>query len=152
MFHDSDSTKTVKVDAAGPSYSAKQDLLIGSRELNAETIDRKRLESECEKQANLLKAKDDKIENLKARLLLKRTEAAKEARLHAQNEKDSLDGKVAELQSLVFAKDLELKDLNVDVSSLRSQKDGLVDQEQIEEFQDAQMNIVNDKVAKLNAD
>nr|GEU75764.1 hypothetical protein [Tanacetum cinerariifolium] len=63
--------------------------------------ERKRLESECEceKQAGLLKARDDEVEKLKAQLLLKETEA-----------------------------DLELKDLNVAVSSLRSQKDGLVDQ------------------------
>ncbi|GJR92788.1 hypothetical protein Tco_0264962, partial [Tanacetum coccineum] len=38
MFHDSDSTETVKADAAGPSYSAKLHLLMGSRELNAETL------------------------------------------------------------------------------------------------------------------
>ncbi|GJT48930.1 hypothetical protein Tco_0975087 [Tanacetum coccineum] len=30
MFHDSDSTETVKADTAGPSYSTKQDLSIGS--------------------------------------------------------------------------------------------------------------------------
>ncbi|GJV19178.1 hypothetical protein Tco_1368198 [Tanacetum coccineum] len=121
---------------------------------------RKRLESECEKQADLLKARDDEVESLKAQLLLKETEAAKATR--------------AQLQSSVAAKDLELKDLNTAVSSLRSQKDGLVDQvhalenicsglrdqvsgyerlkELIEEFQDAQMNIVNDKVAKLDVD
>ncbi|GKC39418.1 hypothetical protein Tco_1051802, partial [Tanacetum coccineum] len=79
-------------------------------------------------------ARDDDVENLKAQLLLKETEAAEAARLRAQrnvaleNEKDSLDGKVTELQSLVFAKDLELKDLNVVVSSLKSQNNGLVDQ------------------------
>ncbi|GJV75773.1 hypothetical protein Tco_1507357 [Tanacetum coccineum] len=146
MFHDSDSTETVKADVAGPSYSARQDLSMGSRELDAETqhqvfvsqwkirkmdyhhlftefnvrtarqaclnaevrmrteyclSERKRLESECKKQADLLKARD---------------------------EEESLDGKVAELQSSVSTKDLELKDLNVAVSSLRSQKDGLVDQ------------------------
>ncbi|GJR70565.1 hypothetical protein Tco_0016630 [Tanacetum coccineum] len=258
MFHDSDSMETVKADVVGPSYFAKQDLSMGSRELNAETLhqvfvpqwnvlndsllddsaalfsqiremdyhhlftefnvgtarqaclnaevrmrteyslsERKRLESEYEKQAGLLKARDDEVENLKARLLLKETKAAKAARLCAQvsaakatekmhadeidalkqrnaaleNEKDSLDGKVTKLQSSVSAKDLELKDLNVAVSSFKSQNDGLVhaldttcsslcDQvsgykrlkEQIEEFQDAQMNIVNDKVAKLEAD
>ncbi|GJZ78694.1 hypothetical protein Tco_0643531 [Tanacetum coccineum] len=162
--------------------------------------ERNRLESECEKQADLLKARDDEVENLKAQLLQKETEAAEAARLRAQvsaaeatekmhadeidalkqrnvaleNEKDSLDGKEMELQSSVTAKDLELKDLNVAVSSLRSQNDGLVDQvhalettcsslcgqvsgyerlkEQIEEFQDAQMNIINHKVAKLDAD
>ncbi|GJV30315.1 hypothetical protein Tco_1386763, partial [Tanacetum coccineum] len=116
--------------------------------------ERNRLESECEKQADLLKARDDEVENLKAQLLQKETEAAEAARLRAQvsaaeatekmhadeidalkqrnaaleNEKDSLDGKEMELQSLVTAKDLELKDLNVVVSSLRSQNDGLVDQ------------------------
>ncbi|GKA86333.1 hypothetical protein Tco_0808044 [Tanacetum coccineum] len=133
--------------------------------------ERKRLESECEKQAGLLKAKDDEVENLKAQLLLKEAEATKVACLRAQvstaeatekmctaeidalkqrnvalkNEKNSLDGKVAKLQSSVASKGLEVKDLNVVVSSLRSQKDGLVDQ-------DAQMNIFNDKVAKLDAD
>ncbi|GKA34455.1 hypothetical protein Tco_0720884 [Tanacetum coccineum] len=159
----------------------------------------RRLESECKKQADLLKARDAEVESLKAQLLLKETEAAEAAHLHAQvsaaeatekihtneidalkqrnvaleKEKESLDGKVAKLQSSVSTKDLKLKDLNVSVSSLRSQKDGLVDQvhalkttcsglrdqvsgyrqlkEQIEEFQDVQMNIVNDNVAKLDA-
>ncbi|GKB43921.1 hypothetical protein Tco_0888863 [Tanacetum coccineum] len=116
--------------------------------------ERKRLESKCESQADLLKAKDTEIENLKAQLLLKEVEVAEAARLRIQvsaaeatekmhadeidvlkqrnmaleNEKDSLDGKIVELQSSVSTKDLELKDLNVAVSSLRSQKDGLVDQ------------------------
>nr|GEW71040.1 hypothetical protein [Tanacetum cinerariifolium] len=145
-------------------------------------------------------ARDDDIENLKAQLLQKEAKTTKAIRLRAQvsvveatekmhvdeinalkqrnvaleNEKASLDGKVTELQSLVGAKDLELKDLNVVVSSLKSQNDGLVDQvhvreitcfslhdqvsgyerlkEQIEELQDAQMNIVNDMMAKLDAD
>ncbi|GJX93127.1 hypothetical protein Tco_0347713 [Tanacetum coccineum] len=148
--------------------------------------ERRRLESECEKQVDLLKARVAEVESLKAQLLLKETEAAKATRLRVQvavakamekmhvdeidtlkqknvvleNEKESLDGKVTELQSLVSTKDLELKDLNVVVSSLRSQKDSLVDQvsgfeqlkEQIKEFQDAQMNIVNDMAAKLDAD
>ncbi|GKG05641.1 hypothetical protein Tco_0325727, partial [Tanacetum coccineum] len=89
--------------------------------------------------------------------------ALKQRNVALENEKDSHDRKVTELQSLVSAKDLELKDLNVVVSFLKSQNDGLVDQttcsslrelskEQIEEFQDAQMNIVNDKVVKLDAD
>ncbi|GKA73757.1 hypothetical protein Tco_0780059 [Tanacetum coccineum] len=143
---------------------------------------RRRLESECEKQADLLKARDAEVESLKAQLLLKETEAAEAAKIDAlkqrnatlEDEKDSLDGKVVELQSLVSARDLELEGLNADVSSLRSQKDGLVDQvhaletscsslrdqvsryeqliEEIEEFQDAQMNAVNENVAKLDAD
>ncbi|GKF70017.1 hypothetical protein Tco_0203074, partial [Tanacetum coccineum] len=38
MFHDSDSTEAMIADIAGPSYSAKQDLSMGSRELNSETL------------------------------------------------------------------------------------------------------------------
>ncbi|GJY14353.1 hypothetical protein Tco_0384775 [Tanacetum coccineum] len=116
--------------------------------------ERKRLESQCESQADLLKARDVEIENLKAQLLLKETEAAEAAhlrgqvsaaeateRIHAdeikalkqrnvalENEKNSLGGKVAELQTSVSTKDLELKDLNAALSSLQSQNDGLVDQ------------------------
>ncbi|GJX13806.1 hypothetical protein Tco_0205564 [Tanacetum coccineum] len=122
MFHDFDSTKIVKADTAGPSYSAKQDLSMGSRELNSETLhqicemdyhhlftefnvgtarqaclnaevrmrteyclsERRRLESECEKQADLLKARDAEVESLKAQLLLKETKAAEAAHLRAQ--------------------------------------------------------------------
>ncbi|GKF78995.1 hypothetical protein Tco_0234563, partial [Tanacetum coccineum] len=132
--------------------------------------ERKRLKSECEKQADLLKARDEEVKNLKAQRLLKETEATEAARLRVQ----CLDRKVTELQYPISTNDLELKDLNAVVSSLRSQKDSLVDQvhalettcsglrdrvsgyerlkEQIEEFQDAQINIVNDRVAKLDAD
>ncbi|GKC89417.1 hypothetical protein Tco_1150066 [Tanacetum coccineum] len=162
--------------------------------------ERRRLESECERQADLLKVRDGEIENLKAQLLLKEAEAMEVARLRIQvsvveaaekvhagemdalkqknvaveDEKNSLNGKITELQSSVSAKDLELKDLNVVVSSLKSQNDGLVDQvhtleatcyglrdqvsnyellkEQIEAFQDARMKVLNDKVVKLDAD
>ncbi|GJZ57359.1 hypothetical protein Tco_0612853 [Tanacetum coccineum] len=38
MFHDSDSMETVKADTTGPSYSAKQDLSMGSRDLNSKTL------------------------------------------------------------------------------------------------------------------
>nr|GEW47966.1 putative transposase (putative), gypsy type [Tanacetum cinerariifolium] len=104
LFQDSDSIETVKAYVAGPSYFGKQDLSMGSRELDVEIlrqvlfrngIERKRLESECEKPADLLKVRDE------------------EKNVAFENEKGSLDGKVAELQSLVSTKDLELKDLNV---------------------------------------
>nr|GEU77131.1 transposase (putative), gypsy type [Tanacetum cinerariifolium] len=54
--------------------------------------------------------------------------ALKQQNATLENEKDSLDGRVAELQSSVYVWDLELEGLNVDMSSLRSQKDGFVDQ------------------------
>ncbi|GJR48833.1 hypothetical protein Tco_1316936 [Tanacetum coccineum] len=83
--------------------------------------ERRRLESECEKQVDLLKARVAEVESLKAQLLLKETEAA-EARPII------LLGSAEDSCPSVSAKDLELKDLNAAVSSLRSQKDGLVDQ------------------------
>nr|GEU32715.1 hypothetical protein [Tanacetum cinerariifolium] len=175
LFHDSDSTETVKADTAGPSYSAKQDLLMGSRELNSKALhqvfilqsnmlngsllddydvsrelidhlapyalfsqiremdyhqffidERKRLESECEKQASLLKARDDEIEKSKAQLLLKEAEAAKAARLRAQVF-------AAEAREKMRAAEIDvLKQRNVsfenEKESLDGKKDGLVDQ------------------------
>ncbi|GJW88587.1 hypothetical protein Tco_0163927 [Tanacetum coccineum] len=162
--------------------------------------ERKRLESECVRQADLLKSRDKEVENLKAQLLLKETEAAEAARLRAQvsafeaaervhvdelnilrhknmaleDERNSLNGKVTELQSLVFAKDCELEDVDVTVASFKFHNDGLVNQvhvleatcsglhewlsryenltERLEEFQDAQLKVINDKVVKLDAD
>nr|GEU37722.1 hypothetical protein [Tanacetum cinerariifolium] len=197
MFHDSDSTETIKADIAGPSYSTKEDLSMGSHELNFETLHqirkidyhhlftefnvgtarqaclnvevrmrteyylskRKRLESECEKQANLLKVRDKEVENLKARLLLKETEAAEAAHFRVQVAGAEATKKMHVDEIDALKQRNVLKDLNVVVSSLRSQKDSLADQvsgyeqlkEQIKEFQDAQMNIVNDKVAMLDA-
>nr|GEY97837.1 transposase (putative), gypsy type [Tanacetum cinerariifolium] len=139
--------------------------------------ERRRLESECEKQADLLKVKDAEIKSLKAQLLLRKLRPRKPSiskNAALENEKGSLDEKVAELQSSVSTKDLEFKELSAALSFLWSQNDGLVDQvhkleatcfglrgqvsgyerlkEQIEKFQDAQMNIVNDIVANLDAD
>ncbi|GKC36498.1 hypothetical protein Tco_1048882 [Tanacetum coccineum] len=53
----------------------------------------------------------------------------KQRNVSLETEKNFLDGKVTELQSSVSTKDLELKDANAALSSLRSQNDGLVDQE-----------------------
>ncbi|GJV19179.1 hypothetical protein Tco_1368199 [Tanacetum coccineum] len=134
--------------------------------------ERRRLESECEKQDDLLKARDAEVESLKAQLLLKETEVAKAAHLRAQvsaaeatekihtneidalkqrnvalkNEKESLDGKKDDRVDQVHALETTCSGLHDQVSGYERLK------EQIEEFQDVQMNIVNDKVAKLDAD
>ncbi|GKB89160.1 hypothetical protein Tco_0961432 [Tanacetum coccineum] len=162
--------------------------------------EKRRLESESEKQAGLLKSRDEEIENLKTQLLLKEAEAAEVAHLRTQvsafeaaeqvhvdelntlkqrnvaleDEKESLNGKVAELQSLVSVKDRELKDVDATVTSLKSQNDGLADQVraleisssglqekvtvyenfmgQLESFQDDRMKVVNDKFDQLHTD
>ncbi|GJS89908.1 hypothetical protein Tco_0772544 [Tanacetum coccineum] len=215
LFHDSSSTETVRPNVAGPSHSAKQDLSMGSRELNTETLhqvfvpqwnvlndsllddsyvsrefvdhlspptlfsqireieyhhlftefnirtahqaclnaevrmlteyclsERSRLELECKKQADLLKVRDGEIEILKARLLLKKAEATEVVRLGIQVSAAKAAEKVraGEMDALKQKNDLELKDLNVVVSSLKSQNDGFVDQ----------MKVLDDKVAKLD--
>ncbi|GJX35720.1 hypothetical protein Tco_0247277 [Tanacetum coccineum] len=227
MFHDSDSTETVKVDTAGPSYSARQDLSLGSRELNSETLlqvfvpqwnvlndslldnhdvsrefvdhlappalfsqiremdyhhlftefnvgtarraclnvevrmrteyclsERKRLESKCEKQAGLLKLREEEIENLKAQLLLKEAEAAEAIRLRAEasnfkvvekslqdemnalkernaileKDQNALDVKVTDIEASAVGKERELTDFNSLITSVKSYNDNLVDQ------------------------
>nr|GFD04028.1 hypothetical protein [Tanacetum cinerariifolium] len=110
IFHDSSSAGTMRLDVAGSSHLPGKELSMGSQEINSENLhefyvgtapqaclnaevrmrtayclsERKRLESECEKQADLLKARDEEIENLKAHLLLKEAKAAKAAYLRVQ--------------------------------------------------------------------
>nr|GEY40275.1 hypothetical protein [Tanacetum cinerariifolium] len=133
------------------AYGAEVDSIIRTRTEYC-LSERKRLEFECEKQADLLKARDVEIKNRKAHLLVKEAEATKAPYLFVQvsaieaaekvradvlddlkqrnvtlgGERDSLNEKITELQSSVSTKDFELKDFNVTVSSLRSQNDGLV--------------------------
>nr|GEW43325.1 hypothetical protein [Tanacetum cinerariifolium] len=80
--------------------------------------ERRRLESECKKQVDLLKATE--------KMHASEIDALKQKNAALKNEKGSLDVKVSELQSSISTKDFELKELNTLVSSLRSQKDGLV--------------------------
>nr|GEW45307.1 protein zinc induced facilitator-like 1-like isoform X2 [Tanacetum cinerariifolium] len=170
-----------------PHRNIPNDALLDDLDTSREFIDhldplteyslseRKRLESECGRQVDLLKSRDKEIENPRAQLLLKEAEAAKAACLRVLvSTEAAAKVHVDELNVLKQKSDLELKDLNVAVSSLRSRNDGLMDQvhtleitcsslrehvsgyehlkEQIEEFQDAQMKIVDDKVAKLDTD
>ncbi|GKB54290.1 hypothetical protein Tco_0905043 [Tanacetum coccineum] len=162
--------------------------------------ERRRLKSVVEKQDELLKTRDGEIEDLKAQLLLKETEAAEATRLRAQTsnleaiekslqdevnalkerntilekERNALDVKVMDLEALVVGKERDLTDLNAQLTSVKSQNDTLVDRvhelersssrlqekitvydnciEQLEKFQDDRMKVVNDKLAKLDAD
>ncbi|GKD47428.1 hypothetical protein Tco_1272073, partial [Tanacetum coccineum] len=115
--------------------------------------EKRRLKSVVERQVELLKVMEGEIENLKAQLLLKETEAAEAIRLRAQAsnfeavekslqdemntlkecntilEKDriALDVKVTELEASVAGKERELTDLNALATSVKSQNDNLVD-------------------------
>ncbi|GJY66050.1 hypothetical protein Tco_0468288 [Tanacetum coccineum] len=90
--------------------------------------ERRRLESESEKQATAEQVHVDELNTLKQR------------NVALEDEKKSLNRKVAELQSLVSVKDRELKDVNATVTSLKSQNDRLVD------------HVVNDKFDQLHTD
>ncbi|GJY83216.1 hypothetical protein Tco_0496592 [Tanacetum coccineum] len=136
--------------------------------------ERRRLESESEKQAGLLKSRDEVIENLKTQLLLKEAEEAEVAHLRTQVSAFEAAKQVAELQSLVSVKDRELKDVDATVTSLKSQNYRLADQVraleisssglqekvtvyenfmgQLESFQDDRMKVVNDKFDQLHTD
>ncbi|GJR60240.1 hypothetical protein Tco_1502402 [Tanacetum coccineum] len=114
----------------------------------------RRLEPECEKQAGLLKDRDDEIEGLKAQLLLKEAKAAEAIHLRAEvskfeavekslrdetdalkecnaileKERNALDVKVADLEALVIGKERGVADLNSFITSVKSQNDILAGQ------------------------
>ncbi|GJX93369.1 hypothetical protein Tco_0347955 [Tanacetum coccineum] len=87
---------------------------------------RRRLESECEKQADLLKARDAEVKSLKAQLLLKETESAEAASLRAQVSTAKAMEKihVAEIDALK-QRNATLED---EKDSFDGKKDGLVGQ------------------------
>ncbi|GJS00799.1 hypothetical protein Tco_0317307 [Tanacetum coccineum] len=115
--------------------------------------ERMRLKYVVEKHDELLKARDGEIENLKAQLLLKETEAAEATHLCAQTsnleavekslrdevnalkernailkkERNALDVKVIDLEALVVGKERDLTDLNAQLTSVKSQNNNLVD-------------------------
>nr|GEX02985.1 proteasome subunit alpha type-5-like [Tanacetum cinerariifolium] len=88
IFQESTSTYTIKPDANVPN-----DALLDDLDISREFIDHlappvrmrteyclseiKRLESECGRQADLLKSREEEVENLKSQLLLKEVEAAR---------------------------------------------------------------------------
>ncbi|GKC22806.1 hypothetical protein Tco_1024956, partial [Tanacetum coccineum] len=115
--------------------------------------ERRRLKYVVEKQDELLKAMDGEIEDLRAQMLLKETEATEATRLRAQTlnleavekslrdevnalkerniifekEQNALDVKVTDLGASVVGKEHDLTDLNVQLTSAKSLNDNLVD-------------------------
>ncbi|GKD22698.1 hypothetical protein Tco_1224401, partial [Tanacetum coccineum] len=91
-----------------------------------------------------------------------------------EKERNALDVKATGLEASAMDKERELTNLNIQLTSVKSQNDNLADQvlelevssaglqeklssyenltERLEEFQDAQLKIVNDKFDKLYAD
>nr|GEW25908.1 hypothetical protein [Tanacetum cinerariifolium] len=100
--------------------------------------------------------------------------ALNERNIILEKECNALDVKVMDLQAVVVSKDRELTDSTAQLTSIKSHNDNLVDHvyelqvsffelkeklsnyenltERLEEFQDAQLKVVNDKFDKLYAD
>ncbi|GJS51272.1 hypothetical protein Tco_0624634 [Tanacetum coccineum] len=112
--------------------------------------------------------------SLSAESLWDEVNALKERNTILEKKQSALDVKVLDLEASAMGKERELTDLNAQLTSIKSQNDNLADQvheleisssghqeklsgyehltERLEEFQDAQLKIVNDKVAKLDVD
>ncbi|GKD72417.1 hypothetical protein Tco_1330699 [Tanacetum coccineum] len=116
--------------------------------------EKRRLKSVVDEQAELLKVREKKIEDLKTQLLLKEAEAAEAIRLRAEaskfevvekslrdeahvlkernttleSEKGELEVKVADLATSVKVREQEVANLDAVVTYVRSENDNLVDQ------------------------
>ncbi|GJT52159.1 hypothetical protein Tco_0978316 [Tanacetum coccineum] len=128
----------------------------------AEVVEAIRLRAEASKFEAVEKSLQDEVKALKVR------------NASLEKERDALDVKVTGLEASAMGKDRELTDLNAQLTFVKSHYDSLVDQvhelevssfglqdklsnyenltERLEEFQDAQLKIVNDNFDKLYAD
>ncbi|GJT36430.1 hypothetical protein Tco_0926849 [Tanacetum coccineum] len=132
--------------------------------------ERRRLNYVVEEKNSLLKARNAEIETLKAQLLVKEAEATEAIRLQSTD----LGVKVADLAASVKVREQEVADLDAQVTFSKSQSDNLAGrvheletssagiQEKVtayencmgklEEFQDEQIRVMNDKFEKLYVD
>ncbi|GJZ33180.1 hypothetical protein Tco_0578616, partial [Tanacetum coccineum] len=109
--------------------------------------ERRRLKSVVEKKDELLKARDEEIENLKAQMLLKEAEAAEVIRLRVEasnfktvekslqdevdalkerntileKDRNALDVKATNIEASAMDKERELTNLNVQLTAVKSQ-------------------------------
>ncbi|GJY82332.1 gypsy type transposase [Tanacetum coccineum] len=162
--------------------------------------EKRKLKTVVDEQADLLKVREGEIESLRAQLLLKEAKAAKAIRLCVEassfaatekslwdevnalngrnlileKERDALDVKVTDLETVIVSKERELSDSNAQLTCIKSQNDNLANQvhelgtsfaglqkkvttyencmEQLKKFQDERMKIVSDKLEKLDID
>nr|GEZ43612.1 hypothetical protein [Tanacetum cinerariifolium] len=117
--------------------------------------EKRRLASIFKEKNQLLKSRDEEIENLKAQLLLNEVKAAEAIRLCVEashfevaekslrdevntlngcntileKERNALDVKVTDLEATVASKERELTDSNAQLTRIKSQNDDLTDQE-----------------------
>ncbi|GJX93753.1 hypothetical protein Tco_0348339 [Tanacetum coccineum] len=162
--------------------------------------EKRKLKTVVDEHADLLKVREGEIESLRAQLLLKEAEAAETIRLRAEassfaateislrdevnalnghnlileKDRDALDVKVMDPETVIVSKERELSDSNAQLTCIKSQNDNLANQvheletsstglqekvttyencmEQLRKFQDERMKIVSDKLEKLDTD
>ncbi|GJX97274.1 hypothetical protein Tco_0353072 [Tanacetum coccineum] len=133
--------------------------------------EKRKLKTVVDEHADLLKVREGEIESPRAQLLLKEAEAAKAIRLHAEassfvatekslldevnalngrnlireKERDALDVKVTDLETVIVSKERELFDSNAQLTCIKSQNDNLANQ-------DERMKIISNKLEKLDTD
>nr|GEV27023.1 transposase (putative), gypsy type [Tanacetum cinerariifolium] len=127
--------------------------------------EKRRLASVVEEINQLLKSRDEEIENLKAQLLLKESEAIEAIRLRVEasqfkvtekslqdevnalngrntileKERNALDVKVTDLEAIVASQKRKLADSNAQLTRIKSQNDDLADQ--VHELQVSSFNL-----------
>ncbi|GJZ01273.1 hypothetical protein Tco_0519234 [Tanacetum coccineum] len=157
--------------------------------------EKRKLTTVVDEQEDLLKVREGEIESIRAQLLLKEAKAAKAIRLRAEassfaatekslrgevndlnrrnlileKERDALDVKVTDLETVIVSKERELSDSNAQLTCIKSQNYNLANHletsfaglqekvttyencmEQLGKFQDERMKIVSDKLEKLD--
>nr|GEX51721.1 hypothetical protein [Tanacetum cinerariifolium] len=161
MFQDSDSVGTVRPDVAGSSHAPEKELSLESREVNSESL-------------HEVFVPDMDYEELFTKFSIG---TARQACLNAElrmrielclSERRRLESQVGKQVDLLKFKDEEAEDvkarlllkeaeaakaihLHVEASNVEAVEKSLWD-ERLEEFQDAQLKVVNDKLEKLYAD
>ncbi|GJV48506.1 hypothetical protein Tco_1438718 [Tanacetum coccineum] len=79
-------------------------------------------------------------------------ESLKKRNITLEKEKSVLDVRVSDLAATVKVKEQEATDSDAMVTAVKLQNNKLADQEPFDEFQDVQMRMVGDKLAKLEVD
>nr|GEU75866.1 transposase (putative), gypsy type [Tanacetum cinerariifolium] len=133
-----------------PPWSIPNDSLLDSLDASQEFIDhlapsaclsakvrmqtefclseRGRFESELEKQTDLLKTKDKKVEDLKAQLFLKEAEAAEAIRLHAEASNFEAMERSLRDELSILNEQREITTPNAQLTAIKSQNNNFVDQ------------------------
>nr|GEW30128.1 glycerophosphodiester phosphodiesterase GDPD1, chloroplastic-like [Tanacetum cinerariifolium] len=156
------------------SVIEEKDRLLKARDKEVKNLKAQLLLKEVEAtEAIRLRAETSKLETAEKSLRYE-VNALNERKTILEKEHNALDVKVTNLEAIVISKERELTDSTTQLTSIKSQNDNLADQvhelqvsfseligklsnyenltERLEEFQDAQLKVINNKFDKLYTD